>query len=298
MRGTIHLVTADDCLRMRPLMQPVLDGELARHRDFAPSLVGVDLKPVLTAARRILVERPQTNPQLRAALADRFPHLDAAALAFACRNRLALVQVPPRGVWGRSAAVTTTTAESWLGRPLERRPAIDGLVLRYLAAFGPATVADIASWSRLTGMREVVDRLQPKLRPGQDEDGRTLYDLPDAPRPDPGTPAPARFLPEYDNVLLSFADRSRFVADGRPAPPADSTRTVRGTVLSDGTLCGTWRIETDTKDLATLWVDHLGRLTKAATATIGAEGRRLLRFLASEPGTRAEAGDVRFALLE
>lgn len=297
MRGTIHLVTADDCLAIRPLMQPVLDGELKRHRDFAPALVGVDLKPVLTAARKILAERPRTNPQLRAALAERFPDLDAAALAFACRNRLALIQVPPRGVWGRSAAVTTTTAESWLGRPLARKPSIDELVLRYLAAYGPATVADIASWSRLTGMREVADRLEPRLRTFQDEKGRDLCDLPDAPRPDPDTKASARFLPEYDNVLLSFTDRGRFVDDARPAPPADATRTVRGTVLHDGMLSGTWRIETDTNDVATLWVDHLGHLTKAATAAIGAEGRRLLRFLATEPAARFEAGDVRFALL-
>ena len=199
-------------------------------------LVGVDLKPVLAAAREILGEQPRTNPQLRAALAERFPDLDAAALAFACRNRLALVQVPPRGVWGKSAAVTTTTAESWLGRPLVKQPSIDDLVLRYLAANGPASVADVASFSRLTGMREVVDRLAPKLRPFQDENGRELFDVPDAPRPDPDTKAPPRFLPEYDNALLSFADRSRFVDDARPTAPADPDR-VPSVAPSSSTGC-------------------------------------------------------------
>ena len=141
MRATIHLVTADDCLALRPLIQPVLDAELARHREHAAALRGVDLDAVLAAARPVLAERPRTGPELRAALGERFPDHDPAALAYACRCLLPLVQVPPRGVWGRTAQVTTTTAEAWLGRPLATDPSIDEVVLRYLAAFGPASVA-------------------------------------------------------------------------------------------------------------------------------------------------------------
>ena len=276
MRGTIHLVTAEDCLRLRPLMQPVLDAELARHRDFAPLLADVDLDCVLEHARALLAERPHTGPELRRALAARFPAHDPAALAYACRCRLALVQVPPRGLWGRAAQVTTTTAEAWLGRPVAARPSLDEVVLRYLAAFGPATVADVTTWCRLTGMREVLERLRSRLRTFRDVSGRELFDLPGAPRPDPTAPAPTRFLPEYDNVLLSHADRSRF---GVEAARGTALRgRMHGTVLHDGTVAALWREERH-GDRTLLLVVPLRRLAKRAVASVTAEGHRLARFL-------------------
>ena len=122
MRATLHLVTADDCL-----LPTSADAAGARRRARPPSRLrprrwlGVDLTPVLDFARTFLAERARTGTELRDAFAARFPDLDAPALAYACRNRLAFVQVPPRGVWGRSAQVTSTTAEAWLGRPLDRR---------------------------------------------------------------------------------------------------------------------------------------------------------------------------------
>jgi hypothetical protein len=284
MRSTIHLVSADDCLVLRPLVQPVLDQELARHPEYGPALRGVDLGPVLADAAALLAERPRPGPELRRLLAERYPRHPAAALAYACRNLLALVQVPPRGVWGRAAQVTSTTAEAWLGRPLARRPSIDDVVLRYLAAFGPAAPADVAAWSELRGMRAVIDRLRPKLRVFRTERGRELVDLPDAPRPDPETPAPPRFLPEYDNVLLSHADRSRFVSDDRRRALKAVPGPVHGSVLHDGSVCGVWRLERSEGE-ATLVVSLVERLPKKATAAIAAEGRRLLRLLAGDAGT-------------
>lgn len=295
MRATLHLVSADDCLVLRPLMQPVLDAELARHPDYAPALRGVDLDAVLAFARPLLAERPRTGSEFRAALAERFPDADASALAYACRNLLAFVQVPPRGVWGTTAQVTSTTAEAWLGRPLAANPSIDEIVVRYLAAFGPATVADVATWSRLTGLREVVERLRPRLRTFRDEYGRELFDLPDAPWPAAETPAPPRFLPEYDNVLLSHEDRSRFISRDLRARLSRLPGLGHGAVLHDGFVCGAWRLDRDAfSGSATLVVRHVAGLTKRATAAVADEGRRLVRFLAAD----ADRQDVRFAVLD
>ena len=284
MRSTIHLVSADDCLTIRPLVQPVLDAELARYRD----LTGVDVDAVLAFGRELVEERPRPARELRAALAERFPAHDPGDLAYACRNLLAFVQVPPRGLWGRSSQVISTTVESWLGRPLEHEPSLDALVLRYLGALGPATVADVATWSRLTGLRAVIERLRPRLQMFRDDRGRELFDLPEAPRPDPETPAPPRFLPEYDNVLLSHADRSRFLSeDHRPVFSRVEGR-IRGTVLHDGFVFGVWQREPD----GTLVVSYSGRASKRTLARVEAEARRFLGLIAADgttPGVQLEA---------
>jgi DNA glycosylase AlkZ-like len=296
MRGTIHLVTADDCLVLRSVAQPVLDTELARHRDYAPALRGVDLEPVLDFGREVLAGQPLSNAELRAAMAAKFPDLDAAALAYACRCKLGLVQAPPRGVWGLRSQVKVITVEAWLGRPLVADPPIDEVVMRYFAAFGPAAVADVATWSRLTGLREVVDRLRPRLRAFRDDRGRELFDVEDGVRPDAETPAPPRFLPTYDNVLLSHDDRSRFFPDDDRvrARLFGADRRVSGAVLHDGIVCGTWRRDRDREGTRpALVVDHVGRLNQRAKSAVAAEGRRLLRFLAP----RAAAYYVRFAAL-
>ena len=274
MRATIHLVSADDCLNLRPLTQPVLDAELRRHPEYGPALRDLDMAPVLEFGRSILGQQAHSGTQLRAAMAEQFPHHDAAALAYACRCCLALVQVPPRGVWGRSAQVSTMTAESWLGRPLAPNPSIDQVILRYLAAFGPATVADAAAWSRLTRFREVFERLRPQLRTFRDEKGRELFDLPDAPRPDPDTEPPARFLPEYDNLLLSHADRSRFTAEGEIKPQAAGAAPIHGAVLSDGAVSGTW-----SRADRTLTIRPIVSLTARARDELTAEGEAAMRLL-------------------
>jgi len=276
MRGTIHLVTDDDALALRPLMQPVLDAEIARHGEYAPFLVDVDLAPVLAHARRLLSDEPLTGARLRAALDERFPDLHAPALAAACRCLLPLVQVPPRGVWGKTKQVTSTLLEAWLGRPLSTDSRREWAVLRYLAAFGPASTADAATWCRLTGLGPVFERLRPQLRTFRSEAGRELHDLADAPRPDPDTPAPVRFLPEYDNVLLSHADRSRFVADGNQF--ATTAAPFKGTVLVDGEVRAIWHPALDRKaKRSSLVVEHR-RLDRRARAAVEAEAHRTAEF--------------------
>jgi len=283
MRGTIHLLTAADCLGLRHLVQPILDEELTRHSEHRHKLAGVDLEPVLDFAGPFLAE-PRSLKQLKDGLAAEFPDLDAAALAYACRNHLVLVQVPPRGVWGRTLQVTYAEAQAWIGRPLDTSASIDDLVLRYLAAFGPAATPDIAAWSRLKRMREVVDRLRPRLRTYRDERGRELFDLPDNVLPDPDVPAPVRFLPEYDNLLLSHDDRSRVVDRESVAPlfaVHEGKRHYPGSVLIDGRARATWLVDHDPKaGTAVLHVDHLGPLGSDVAAAVEAEGLALLEFAA------------------
>ena len=275
MRGTIHLLTADDALWLRPLTQPVLTAELTRHREFAPALAGVDLKPIIAVARELLSNQPLSGPRLRAAMAERFPDLDPAAMAYACRCLLPLVQAPPRGVWGGTRQVEVVTLDSWVGKPLDPAPSRAEMLLRYLAAFGPASVADIANWSRLTGWRQVVEETRPQLVTFRNERGTELFDLPDAPRPAPDTPAPVRFLPEYDNLLLGHADRARFSAEGEGFIGA--ARAVKGTVLIDGTVQAIWRFEGGGKQGRRLVVEHRP-LPKVIRADVLDEATAVARF--------------------
>ncbi|MGW1758820.1 winged helix DNA-binding domain-containing protein [Streptomyces mirabilis] len=281
LRSTIHTHTADDALTLRPLVQGARDREL---NNFRKGLAGVDLDRLAVIARELVETEPRTMKQLREELLVHWPGADPFALSVAARCRLPLVQVTPRGLWGRSGQVALTTAEHWLGRPTEPSPGPDAVVLRYLAAFGPASVKDMQTWAGLTRLREAFERLRPRLLTFRDENGVELFDLPDAPRPDADTPAPPRFLPEFDNLLLSHADRSRVV-------PADlKGRTWAGnqaycTLLVDGFLGGLWRQEGDV-----LTIEPLGRLTKVQREEVVAEAEGLLRTLSGASASY----DIRF----
>src|SRR6266542_3185553 len=202
-----------------------------------------------------------------------------------------LVQIPPRGVWGSTLQATWSTVEAWLGRAVDGDPAPDRMVLRYLAAFGPASVRDTQAWCWLTRLREVFERLRPNLLTFRDERGVELFDLPDAPRPDPDTPAPVRFLYDFDNLVLSHDDRTRFLdaEHRRLLWPGDNR--VFGAVLVDGAVRGGWRLERD-RDAARLVVQSLKRPTSKDTSALTAEGLRLLEFLAAG----ASGHDVHFAV--
>jgi hypothetical protein len=279
MRATIHLVTARDALALRPVVQPALERDVYPNTTYGGHrLAGLDMEAVLDAGRELVAERPLSNAQLRHALAVRWPDRDPAALAYAVRGLLPMVHVPPRGIWQRSGPIALTTVEAWLGQSVDPVADPDTMVLRYLAAYGPSTIADAQTWARLTGLREVFDRLRPQLAVFEDERGRELFDMPDAPRPDPDTPAPPRFLPEYDNVLLAHADRTRFVDD-------DTRRRIQaeglaiGSLLVDGTAGGTWT--TARQDgTQVLTIRPIEPITDPDREAIAAEGARLLEFLA------------------
>jgi hypothetical protein len=279
-RSTIHLVTARDCLALRPVLQPV--GERMARGQFGRRLQGVEPAELAAAARELIDAEPRTFGELGKLLAERWPGRDPMALAQTARALLPLVQIPPRGVWKRSGRALHVTVESWLGRPVGTDPAPDALVLRYFAAFGPASVADVQNWSGLTRLGEVVERLAPRLRAFRAEDGRALYDLPDAPRPDPEVPAPVRFLPQFDNVLLGHADRSR-IAPSNAAELWDEQHHW-SPLLVGGMLRGVWRVARE-RGQATLHARVPG-LTGAEREAVAAEATALLAFLEPGPGSR------------
>lgn len=220
-----------------------------------------------------------------ALLRERWPDRDTASLVFAIRSQVPLVQVPPRGIWGKSGQVTCTSAEAWIGRPLDADPSPDDMIMRYLAAFGPATVKDVQQWCGLTRLRDVVERLPPRLATFRDEAGSELFDLPDAPRPDPDTPAPVRFLPEYDNLVVSHADRSRVISETDLKTLRATERLVRGSVLVDGFFRGLWQIR-HRRGVATLHIESYGPLSNHDCDSVAEEGGHLLKFAASNAKAR------------
>ncbi|MFC4122519.1 winged helix DNA-binding domain-containing protein [Nonomuraea zeae] len=275
-RSTIHLVTARDCLAMRPLLQIVT--ERGTKGAFGKKLAGVDLEELAAAGRELLEGRPMTFADLGRALAERWPRHDPHALGQGVRWLVTLVQVPPRGLWGKSGPVAHTSAESWLG--FETPPMTPAeLVRRYLAAFGPASVMDVQTWSGLTRLAEVVEPMD--LVRFRDESGRTLYDLPDAVRPPENVPAPVRLMYDFDNLFLSYADRSRVITETGLAALQGfmGTNVVPRAILVDGCVAGDWTV-TRAKGTSTLNLHQWAPIAVLDEAE--AEGRRLLEFLAPD----------------
>ncbi|MFE3257564.1 winged helix DNA-binding domain-containing protein [Nocardia sp. NPDC059229] len=278
MRSTIHLVTPGDAEVLRPLIQPVLDRDLYHNHTHGKPIANIDMAALITVGADLLYEKPRTNKELGLLLGERWPECTPASLVYAVRNQVPLVQVPPRGVWGRSGAIAHTTLRAWRGTGPTSTLSLDEMVLRYLTAFGPATVQDVQTWSGLTRLREVIDRLRPRLTTFRDERDRELFDLPDAPRPDAETPAPPRFLYDYDNLLLSHADRSRVITDDHARLNYRAQRPTPQLLLVDGFTAADWTITRDA-DTATMTIRPFRRPFAASdTATITDEATRLLAF--------------------
>jgi len=201
-----------------------------------------------------------------------------------------MVQVPPRGVWRKSGAVKFAALDAWVGRPLPTSVDRDEMALRYLGAFGPASVKDAQAWSGVTRLGEVFERLRPRLRSFRDEAGRKLFDLPDAPRPDAEAPAPVRFLADFDNLLLSHADRSRFISDDDRKTMTYAQGPFPGMLMVDGSAVGQWHLVREA-GAVTMILRVARRLSTEDEAAVRAEADAMLRFYVPT----AEARSVQLA---
>ncbi|MFF9216924.1 winged helix DNA-binding domain-containing protein [Streptomyces viridosporus] len=283
MRRTVHLVTADDVLAWRARHDTMLRRRVlgTYRREFD----GVDLDRLAAAARAVMADGvPRTTAELTRELAAHWPGPGRRALGEMVLAALVpVVQLPPRGLWRARAGVRTVLLSSWLGREIDP-PSPDGtdpvgqvLVRRYLAAFGPASPADLRAWCGLTGLSAAITALREELVAFRDERGRELLDLPDAPRPDPDTPAPVRFLPAFDNALLAYHDRSRIVDDAHRGLSVAGERVV----LLDGRVAATWTV-----DAGTVTVAPLRRFSRADRTAVAEEGRALASFLSDDASRR------------
>lgn len=283
MRRTVHLVTAADALAWRArhdamLRQRVL-GVYRRELD------GVDLDELAAAGRAFLADgEPRTMAELTAALADRWPGAGPRALGEMVIALVPVAQTPPRGLWRGRGGVRNVLLSAWLGQEIaplnpltnENDTVGTALLRRYLAAFGPASTADLRAWCGLAGLPAVVAAARADLRVFRDERGRQLLDLPDAPRPDADTPAPVRFLPAFDNALLGYADRERIVDDAHRGLSVAGERVV----LVDGRVAATWKATG-----ATVAVSPLRGLSRTERTAVTEEGEELASFL-SDAGSR------------
>ncbi|KIF68840.1 hypothetical protein HY68_09855 [Streptomyces sp. AcH 505] len=276
MRRTVHLVTAADVLAWRSR-----HGAMLRQRVlgvYRAELAAVDLDELAAAALAVMADgEPRSMAELARALADRWPAPGPRALGeMVIAALVPMAQLPPRGLWRTRAGVRNVPLASWLGREVDplspdgADPVGQALVRRYLAAFGPAASADLRAWCGLAGLPAAVAAIRHELVSFRDESGRELLDLPDAPRPDPDTPAPVRFLPAFDNAILGYQDRTRVIDAAHRGLSVAGERVV----LVDGRVAATWRVESGT--VAVTPLHHLARGDRTAVTE---EGRAMAAFL-------------------
>ncbi len=285
MRGTLHLHTIDDLIGIRAEMQPFLRSVWISN--FRKRFGGNDEAAVLKLARELLDAEPMTAGQLGKRLSETFPVGEPLAMTMLLQSTDTLIQIPPTRIWGSGHSPVITRIGNWLPAPYERPIPRETLVRRYLAAYGPASVADMQSWSRLTKLGEVFETLRPELVTFIAPDGRELFDLSDGPRPDADTPAPVRFLPLYENAILGYDNRRRFLAPDDDKR-GDFLHDAKPGVLVDGLMSAGWAIDSK-KGAAVLTVTPYHKLRKRDVADIEREGHKFLRFMEE----KAETFDVR-----
>ena len=285
MRATLHLCTAADYLTFRTTLAPLLIGAAS---SIAKDRGAFELDKVLKAARKFIGEKPRTFAQISEMLTELLPDVDVGAMRYSVRTHLPLVQVPIASGWSYSNKPEFTLAEPWIGQTISPDDQLPALVRRYLAAFGPASVTDAQTWLGMK-LKDTFEKLRPQFVTYRDEGRRELFDLPDIALPDEEVSAPIRFLPEYDNLLLSHSNRTRVVADEyRPKVYLPGLR-VAATILVDGFVRGVWKVE-KTKTAAALVIEPFEKLTKKDRAALIEEGERLLRFVEAN----AKSFEVKF----
>ncbi|MEK7832824.1 MAG: winged helix DNA-binding domain-containing protein [Acidobacteriota bacterium] len=290
MRATLHLCSAEDYLRFRSTLEPMLSE--ARETIIKQRGSDFDRDKLLTQARKFIAEKPRTFAGISDWLAGLMPDQDVGALRYTVRTHLPMVQVPVSGGWSYPGKPEFTLAESWIGRKISPKDELPELARRYLAAFGPASVNDMQTWSgfKLPVLKEVFEKLRPELQTYRDETKRELFDLPGTSLPGEDAPAAIRFLPEFDNLLLAHNKRHRIVADEHRSRVYLPALRVAATILIDGFVGGVWKIE-KTKTTAALVIEPFDKLAKKDRAVLVEEGELLVRFI--EPTARSV--EVRFA---
>lgn len=290
MRGTVHLVTPLDALRIAPHIQPELEKVPFRKGFNFGAMVGMDPDEVRARGEEVLGDEPMAAAQMRARAAELWPDRDAGAVLQTWLYQLPVLQTPPRGRWKDNSRPVWSRVEPWLGAPLDPTYPLAELLLRYLRAFGPATTSDMQAWSRLTGIKQAVDQLGERVRAYTDARGRTLYDAADAALADPDRPAPVRLLGWYDNLLLSHKDRSRVIPEGGASHPAWSRLNV-SSILIDGFVAGVYKIF-PRAGVAELRASPTRPWTRFERAEFDAEAHALLGFLEPDLTPRVEILDV------
>jgi hypothetical protein len=290
MRSTIHLFTADDYSQFRPALQPALSRAL--NAFFGARVRALTREPLIEAAWDFFREGPRTFVELRTILGEIAPDQDREAMAYLIRTELPLVQVPPGGTWGYGGDVHYVLSTPYLGQPLATENTLPELIRFYLAAFGPASVMDIQAWSGITKLKEVVQGIRDELLVFQDEKGLELFDVPGGAFPDEASHTPVRFIPEYDNLIISHADRRRILPEAHRTKVFLSSARVRATFLVDGMVAGTWKVEKAGRrkqkaDSVTLVLEPFEPLRPQDEAELAEEGERLVRFIEERAETVA-----------
>jgi hypothetical protein len=285
MRATLHLFTASDFVAFRHTLQPALAAaanEIASRRGGE-----FDVQMVLDKAKKYIAAQPRMYSEISDMLAALLPDVDIGSMRYTVRTHIPMVQVPVAAGWGYPGKPQFTLAEEWIGKPIQVEDRINTLVFRYLAAFGPASAIDMQTWSALPDLKPVFEKLRPELMVYRDESKRELFDLPaglGTAIPEVDSPSTVRFLPEFDNLLLSHSNRRRILADVHRSKVFLPGLRVAATILVDGFVAGVWKTSVG-KGAATLNIEPFSPPDQSTKQALLEEAEDLVRFI--EPDAKS-----------